>query len=62
MTASEQIQYFVVGFYMTFIDPLFQLLNDTDVLGVPLFYWLFGLTVLSIGVNFVRRFFGSDEN
>lgn len=61
MSASEQISSFVVDFYMTFIHPLILILKDTNVLGVPLFNWVFGFTVLAIAVRFVLRFFGSDE-
>lgn len=57
---SGQIYMFVVYFYSTFINPFFDILRDTRVLGVSLFRWLFGLTVLSIAVKFFLRFFSSD--
>lgn len=61
MESSETIYDFVLNFYSFFIDPIFSILRETDLLGFPLFNWVFGLTVLSIAVRFLRDFLGSND-
>lgn len=52
---------FIPWFYSTFIQPIFDLLRNTVVLGFSLFYWVFGFTVLAIGVRFVGSFLHSND-
>lgn len=50
----------VVWFYDTFIYPLIRISKSTDVLGYPLFNWIFGLSVVALAVNFIRALFVAD--
>lgn len=55
---------FGLWLYNTFIDPLLDLCKNTSVLGFSLFSWVLGLSVLALGVRFVRVLFGAggDKN
>lgn len=61
-TALQQIREFMLWFYDTFIDPLFYIMWNTSVLGVPLTYWFFGMSVTLLGVKFFRVFLGFDSD
>lgn len=52
---------FGLWFYNTFIDPLLTVCKDTSVLGFSLFSWLLGLSVLALGVRFVRSLFAASD-
>lgn len=52
---------FGLWFYNSFIAPLFDLCKNTQVLGFSLFSWLLGLTLIALGVRFVRALFGAND-
>lgn len=53
---------FGLWFYRSFIEPLLIICKDTNILGFSLFSWLLGLSVLALGVRFVRSLFGAGNN
>lgn len=53
---------FGLWFYITFIDPLLDILKQTQLLGFSLFSWLFSLSLVALAVSFVRALFGSNDN
>ncbi len=53
-------EYFAFCFYDLFIDPLLQILKDTDVLGYSLWEWLIVMCISSLAVRVVRRLFAYD--
>lgn len=61
MDPRDQLGDFIANFYSFFIDPLFDILKSTDILGFSLFNWVFGFTVTSLAIRFLRHFFGSDD-
>ena len=61
-TNGNPVKEFVLFFYSTFIAPIFQILRDTDVLGYPLFNWVFGLTFIALAVKFFRAFLPSGND
>lgn len=59
---NSSIKDFVYFLYSTFIAPIFQILRDTVILGYPLFNWVFGFTVIALGVKFFRAFLPTDND
>lgn len=57
----SEITDFMWDFEQIFLHPLFNILNETEVLGFPLFNWLFGLTILSVAVRFISALWGLDR-
>lgn len=50
-----------VWFYATFIKPLVDICQSTDVLGYSLFDWLMSLGVLSLAVTVICGLFAADR-
>lgn len=59
---GEVLKDFIFWFYDIFMSPIFEIMRDTDVLGFPLLNWLFGFTVISLAVRFLRRFLGYSDD
>ncbi len=53
---------FGLWFYTTLIDPLLEICKNTPVLGFSLFSWILSLSLVALGVSFVRALFGSNDN
>lgn len=53
---------FGLFFYNTFIDPLIDICKSTQIFGFSLFSWLLGLSIVALGVRFVRTLFGFNNN
>lgn len=51
---------FGLWLYQSFVEPLFHLCQTTTILGFSLFSWLMGLSLLALGVRFVRVLFGAS--
>lgn len=52
---------FAVWFYNQFIDPLFDLMKNANILGFSLFSWIISFSLVALGVRFVRSFFDSNR-
>lgn len=59
---NSQLFDFVRFFYKTFLYPLMDILRYTDILGFPLFNWLFGLAIANLAIRFFRYFMGFDNH
>lgn len=52
---------FAMWFYRVFMSPIFDVLKNTVVLGFSLFSWILGLSLVALGVRFVRALFGTND-
>lgn len=53
---------FAMWFYGAFMAPLISILKDTTVLGFSLFSWILSMSLIALGVRFVRVLFSSGDN